>query len=123
MDGPTCHARLRRFWFPLSSGLGIGVTSGSEAEARELAESVRTRYYPEQSFVGFVPDVDISTLDAKHVLPNMGPVVVRGRLVPAAKPLKAAGSTGLCCVSSIAPDVDHPAERRPESRSRHRRFG
>jgi hypothetical protein len=82
MDGPTCHARLRRFWFPLSSGLGIGVTSGSEAEAHEVAESVRARYYPEDRFLGFVPDVDISTLDAKHVVPNMGPAVVRGVWYP-----------------------------------------
>jgi hypothetical protein len=29
-----------------------------------------------------VPDVDIRTLDAKHVLPNAGPVVVRGVWYP-----------------------------------------
>lgn len=82
MNGPTCHARLRRFWFPLSGGLGIGVTAGSEAEARALAEATCARYYPADRLVGLVPDVDVSTLDARDVLPNMGPAAVRGVWYP-----------------------------------------
>jgi hypothetical protein len=30
-----------------------------------------------------VVDVDVASLDAKHVLPNIGPVVVRGVWFPA----------------------------------------
>jgi len=74
---------LRRFWFPLSRGLGIGVTAPSEVEARELAEATRLRYYPSAQFVGVVPDVDVSTLDAKHVLPNAGPASEHGVWFPA----------------------------------------
>ena len=73
---------LRRFWFRLSQGGGIGVTAGSEVEARELAEDARLRFYPAASIVGVVPDVQVSALDQDHVLPNAGPVVVRGVWYP-----------------------------------------
>ena len=82
MDGPVCHRGLRRFWFALSCGLGIGVTAGSEAEASALAEDARARHYPKDSLGPVVADVDVSTLDAGHVLPNMGPSVFRGVWYP-----------------------------------------
>ncbi len=82
MTDPTCHPSLRRFWFALSAGPGIGVTAGSEAEARALAEAARARYAPEAAITGVTPDVDVSTLDATHVVPNAGPVVVRGVWFP-----------------------------------------
>ncbi|MDF1501728.1 hypothetical protein [Roseisolibacter sp. H3M3-2] len=82
MADPTCHRALRRFWFMLSAGPGIGVTAASEAEARELAEATRARFAPEAVITGVTPDVDVSTLDAAHVVPNAGPVVVRGVWFP-----------------------------------------
>ena len=79
---PTCHRALRRFWFPLPRAFGIGVTAASEAEARALAEEARARYFPDQVLGAVVPDVDVSTLDARHMLNNAGPVVVRGVWYP-----------------------------------------
>lgn len=83
MTAPSCHRALRRFWFPLSRGLGIGVTAPTEAEARELAETVRAQSYPESILRAPVVDVDVSSLDIDHVLPNMGPAAVRGVWFPA----------------------------------------
>jgi len=82
MTDPACHRGLRRFWFPLSTGLGIGVTAASAIEARELAENARSRYFPAARFVGLVPDIDFAALDQEHVVPNAGPVVVRGVWYP-----------------------------------------
>ena len=79
---PTCHRALRRFWFPLPRDFGIGVTAASEAEARALAEEARVRYFPDQALGAVVPDIDLATLDAKHMLNNAGPVVVRGVWYP-----------------------------------------
>ena len=73
---------LRRFWFPLPVGFGVGVTAASEVEARELAEAVRARYFPAATLEAVVADVDIRLLDQAHVVPNMGLVVERGVWYP-----------------------------------------
>jgi hypothetical protein len=83
---------MRRFWIefnlsdypnpPISIESGFGVTSASLQEAlgviRERAFDGRE--LPPISRV--VEDVDVSTLDAKHVRPNMGVPVVRGIWFP-----------------------------------------
>ena len=61
--------RLRPYWFPHSSGLGIGVTAASDSEARLLAEAARLQHFPDAEFSGFLPDVNIASLDPTHVLP------------------------------------------------------
>jgi hypothetical protein len=76
------HAGLRRFWFPLSPGLGIGVTEFSEEEAYRQAERIRREAFPNSSMAPPIRDVDVSTLDDKHVLPNAGPSAVRGVWYP-----------------------------------------
>jgi hypothetical protein len=64
---------LRRFWFPLPSHFGIGVTAPSEVEARALATATLAEYFPTGMALGsVVADVDVRTLDAAHVLPNIG---------------------------------------------------
>jgi hypothetical protein len=74
---------LRRFWFQADRGLGIGVTASSEPEARALAEEAASRYLPPGArLTGVIPDIDVSTLDASHVLPNIGPPAVRGVWFP-----------------------------------------
>ena len=83
MTRPASHRDLRRFWFPLSEGLGIGVTAGSPAEARELAEEVRAHHFANAAITGEIADVDVSALDANHVLPNLGFVVAYGVWYPA----------------------------------------
>ena len=79
---PACHRGLRRFWFSLSDGLGIGVTAASAEEAKELAEAARTQYFAHATIEGVTEDVDVSALDPDHVIPNAGPVVVRGVWYP-----------------------------------------
>ena len=83
MARPTSHRDLRRFWFPLSTGFGIGVTAGSPDEAREFAEEVRTRSFADAKITGEIADVDVATLDAKHVVPNLGFVAAYGVWFPA----------------------------------------
>ena len=82
MNGQAPRPVLRRVWFVLSDGRGIGVTAASELEARGLAEPVRTAYFAETSIVDAIWDVDLSTLDQNHVVPNLGPVVLRGVWYP-----------------------------------------
>jgi hypothetical protein len=82
MDGPTCHRTLRRFWFRTSQGLGVGVTAASETEARRLAEEALAQAGERAEITAVVPDVDVSTLDAVHILPNAGPPAVRGVWFP-----------------------------------------
>ena len=74
---------LRRFWFPLRGYLGVGVTARTFEEARTLAEEVRRRYWPAAPAFGpVVEDIDVSTLDQRHVIPNMRPTVWPGVWFP-----------------------------------------
>jgi hypothetical protein len=75
--------QLRRFWFPIPGRLGIGITATSLAEARELAEQTRRTIWPDAAPIdAVVEDVDVSTLDRGHVLPNMRPPVWPGVWFP-----------------------------------------
>lgn len=67
-------ARLRRFWFkfaaPTTSRLGYGVTAWTEEDAASI---LATRVFngsplPEAEVTS---DIDVSKLDAGHILPNM----------------------------------------------------
>jgi hypothetical protein len=80
--GVACHRGLRRYWFPLSSGLGIGVTAASDAEANAWAAEAQQRIAPGATLLAPIADVDVRTLDPGHVQPNIGPVVVRGVWFP-----------------------------------------
>jgi len=63
---------LHRYWFPIPGHLGIGVTAQTEAEARALAVATRAECWPKAPPVSeVIADVDIQTLDQKHVVPNM----------------------------------------------------
>jgi len=74
---------LRRFWFPLDGHLGVGVTAATLEEATTLAEAARRELWPNAQRLGTpVQDVDIRSLDQKHVAPNIGPVTVRGIWYP-----------------------------------------
>ena len=74
---------LRRFWFPLPGHLGVGVTAPTLAQARELAEQARAQTWPDAPPIDMViEDVDIQTLDANHVVPNMEPPVWPGVWFP-----------------------------------------
>ncbi|SDQ21001.1 hypothetical protein SAMN05428982_0103 [Pseudoxanthomonas sp. CF385] len=72
---------LRRYWFQVDRGLGYGVTALSVDDARGLL----TKYgYPrsDERITGVIEDVAVDALDASHVMPNAGPLVIRGVWYP-----------------------------------------
>ena len=74
--GAVRHAgvmKLTRYWFELEgetiSRLGYGVTAYGEADALELLAAAIGRPLPRVRSV--IVDIDVSTLDGGHVLPNV----------------------------------------------------
>ena len=72
---------MRRFWikFDVKFGertygvfLGCGVTAESREDALRIAEKAVFRGDPMPRVLSVVEDVDVSTLDANHVMPNIG---------------------------------------------------
>ena len=72
---------LTRYWFPATRGLGIGVTAYSLPQAKEMALSALSLLPSGAQLSDPVTNVDVSSLDQGHVVPNMGPYF-RGHLVP-----------------------------------------
>jgi hypothetical protein len=72
---------LRRYWFQTDRGLGYGVTAMSTQDARDLLAKYG---YPsaDMQITGVIEDVAVDALDANHVLPNAGPLVLRGVWYP-----------------------------------------
>ena len=69
------------FWFKTTRGLGYGVTAASQEDAMQL---LRDFGYPrwDEEIVAVDSDVEFSALDQNHVVPNAGPIVVRGVWFP-----------------------------------------
>jgi hypothetical protein len=79
------ESRLRSFWIvpPDPYGpLGFGVTAFSVDDAFRILRDVGYRLPEDTAEVRIVEDVRVSDLDALHVVPNMGPIVVRGIWYP-----------------------------------------
>ena len=78
------HA-LRRFWFKFegdkSSPLGYGVTAWTEEDALSI---LQTQIFDDQPLLPHtvVRDVDVSSLDAGHIRPNMESPTWRGIWYP-----------------------------------------
>jgi hypothetical protein len=81
---------MRRFWFqfdmsndlPPGVRMGCGITAYDREDALRL---LRERVFLETTIprpLDIVEDVVISSLDAGHVLPNMGDVTIRGVWFP-----------------------------------------
>ena len=70
---------LQRFWFRRPVGFGYGVTAYSIEDAEQLL----TRAGLSRDWVEVIEDVDVSSLDEGHVLPNIGGVTFRGVWYPA----------------------------------------
>jgi hypothetical protein len=78
---------LHRFWIefdsdqaPLSMQLGCGVTAYDREDAMRLVADTLGSKPPQP--LRITEDVDVSTLDAGHVLPNMHAPNVRGIWFP-----------------------------------------
>ena len=80
---------LRRYWFRFEDsgkstplGLGCGVTAYDYDDALGI---IHKRLFMEKEvprIAAYYEDIDISTLDENHVLPNMGLVTIRGIWFP-----------------------------------------
>jgi hypothetical protein len=72
---------LTIFWFRTSPGLGYGVTAFSQRDAEAMLSSYG---YPREGEVitDVIHGIKHYELDQNHVVPNAGPVVVRGIWYP-----------------------------------------
>jgi hypothetical protein len=80
---------LKRFWFifdvPQTSpivGMGCGVTAHDVSDAEKL---IREQVFPlsgAQPIERVIPDIDIQTLEEKHLRMNIGNPAVRGVWFP-----------------------------------------
>lgn len=70
---------LRRYWFAFPDLPGFGVTAYSIEDAHFLLEG---EGYLIDRDVEVIVDVDVSTLDPNHILPNSGPSCFRGVWFP-----------------------------------------
>lgn len=80
---------LTRFWFefqssprPSALNLGCGVTAYNYEDALGLLKEHVFQNAACPGIIRYTTDVDITALDAKHVLPNMGLVTTRGIWFP-----------------------------------------
>ena len=72
---------LISFWFNTNPGLGYGVTAASKDEAVRLLG----RYgYPcaGEEVTSVISGVTFADLDQNHVVPNAGPLIVKGVWYP-----------------------------------------
>jgi phytoene/squalene synthetase len=73
---------LRRYWFRVAGSHGFGVTAHSEHEATNLAAKAAEKLGLAFDLIEVTPDVDVTTLDQGHVIPNMGPPNFHGVWFP-----------------------------------------
>ena len=81
---------LYRYWVTFSSNgnssplnLGCGVTASSQSEAEAMIRDVIFPLFGERELSSIQKDIDVKTLEADHVLPNIGNPAVRGVWFPA----------------------------------------
>ena len=83
---------LKRFWFefdietafgyPPGIGYGCGVTAFDINDAKKIMDEKIFSEMDRPPFKKAVENIDISTLDQGHVLPNMKPPISRGIWFP-----------------------------------------
>jgi hypothetical protein len=80
---------LIRFWFvfetskvPSPINLGCGVTARDLEDARALLRAQVFAGQPLPALAGVIPDVPVSSLEPRHVVPTMGAVERRGVWFP-----------------------------------------
>jgi hypothetical protein len=83
---------LTRYWFqfaklnkPTPLNLGCGVTACGYGDALQLLRDDMFDSQDLPEIVSCIENVDISTLDRNHVLPNIGVAAVRGIWFPKRK--------------------------------------
>jgi hypothetical protein len=71
---------LTRYWFKTGPSAGFGVTAYSLDDAKNLLAKVSANALKQVTEI--VDDIDVSTLDSNHILPNVGPSNIRGVWYP-----------------------------------------
>jgi hypothetical protein len=90
---PTAiRVELHRYWFKFDLKIGdphpVGVLPGCGVTARDREDAIKLlkervfTQHPFPNIVSVQEDVDVSSLDSKHVRPNMENPVVRGVWFP-----------------------------------------
>jgi hypothetical protein len=82
MRTPQQSHLLHRYWFPASTGIGVGVTAYSLADAKFLADKALIYLPAGASLSSPIQDVRVEELDQLHVIPNMGPCNFHGIWFP-----------------------------------------
>ena len=72
---------LVRFWFQSDRGLGYGVTAKSQSDAETLLKGFGYPL-PSERIVSVRQGVTLASLDKESVVPNAGPLAVRGVWFP-----------------------------------------
>ncbi len=73
---------LRRYWFSTSEVTGYGVTAYSVEDAEAILRQFKWPKWVYQEIVDVIEDVDLQTLDLRHIRRNMGPPNFRGVWYP-----------------------------------------
>jgi hypothetical protein len=83
---------MRRFWvefdvadwsdYPAGAQMGCGVTAHDLQDALRLVTERLFAGFPEPKVRKIVPDIDVSSLDERNVLPHIGNVLRRGIWFP-----------------------------------------
>lgn len=82
---------LRRFWFKFRRDrsklltvldMGCGITAYDLEDARKVLREEVFQVHDEQPVEEIIEDIDVSTLEERHVRPNMGNPAVRGVWFP-----------------------------------------
>jgi hypothetical protein len=69
------------YWFSIQPGMGYGVTAESVDEAEKLLASFNYPC-PGERIIGVTKGVKLEAVDQNHVVPNSGPMAVRGIWFP-----------------------------------------
>jgi hypothetical protein len=84
--------KMRKYWIkfdismtdphPIGTLMGCGVTASSKEEALALLRERVFQSHPLPAIKKCIEDIEMSQLDAKHVLPNIGNPSERGIWFP-----------------------------------------
>ena len=80
---------LTRYWIKFETQaayepliVGCGVTAYNKDDVVILIDEVLFKYFDKRQIAEIIPNIDIQTLEASHIRPNMGNPVVRGIWYP-----------------------------------------
>ncbi|WP_431050327.1 hypothetical protein [Roseateles sp. L2-2] len=81
--------KLQRFWVVFRNppafsplGIGCGISAFDHHDALKLLEATVFKEHGALEIASIAEDVDVSTLNPLHVLPNMGSCLIRGLWFP-----------------------------------------